>query len=359
MIGGKTSSHDPSRMSQLDGLRAIAVAGVVYAHWMPPKYGFNIPFAELGVLLFFVLSGYLISGIIFDRREGKFDFLRKFYIRRAIRIFPPYYLTVGVLIYLDVLKPPSQAIYHLAYISNIYLFFGNEWKPFAGHFWSLAVEEQFYLVWPALILFLSRATLLHVIWSVIAFSLISKLVVAIFFPETRLFHVLPVVAFDGMAAGGILAYAERSTGLRDVLMRWCFRIGMPILSICLLLRLWGINAPLLAMALDMAALAAFTALVGGAARGFTGVTGKVLGNNILVYIGTISYGIYIYHAYPVYVIKSILVWCELPLEWRFGISGLLMQAALTLLVASLSWHLLEFPIGKLKRYFPYGPSAFR
>ena len=133
-------SHAP----HLDGLRAVAVLAVAWSHWAP-RHQFGIPFGT-GVHLFFVLSGYLITRILLRIRtaDSRAAGLRAFYIRRALRIFPAYYLWVAF----AVATLPSVAAtwpWHVGYLSNLLIYRQHEWAGPVSHWWSLAVEEQFYL----------------------------------------------------------------------------------------------------------------------------------------------------------------------------------------------------------------------
>jgi peptidoglycan/LPS O-acetylase OafA/YrhL len=127
-------------------------------HYIPTDY---LTLGLLAVRLFFVLSGFLITGILLGyRRDEPKTALKRFYSRRILRIFPIYYLTLFVALALQVRPIQQGAIWHLTYTSNFIAPFHPEWMGPASHFWTLAVEEQFYLVWPCIML-LCRAVILH------------------------------------------------------------------------------------------------------------------------------------------------------------------------------------------------------
>ena len=149
-------------MPQLDSLRAFAVLAVVVHH--SPLVAFvPIPFGAIGVRLFFVLSGFLITGILLrcrdDRPDGspgdRWFSLRQFYIRRFLRIFPLYYFVVTCAVILNYGCARSLLPWLLTYTLNVQLAISGEWNEFS-HFWSLAVEEHFYLAWPWVVLFVPR-----------------------------------------------------------------------------------------------------------------------------------------------------------------------------------------------------------
>ncbi len=150
----KSGSYRP----QLDGLRAIAVMAVVFQHFAPSGWSKVIPWGGLGVTLFFVLSGYLITGILLKGREEP-GMLRHFYIRRALRIFPVYYATLLIAALLAI--PPVRETFwwHAFYLSNVLFALKNSYFGAVSPFWSLAVEQHFYLIWPWVVLFVPRKRL--------------------------------------------------------------------------------------------------------------------------------------------------------------------------------------------------------
>ena len=148
---------------QLDGLRAVAVLAVAWSHWERP-YQFGIPFGA-GVHLFYVLSGFLITGILLEVRQQhqRGAALRTFYIRRALRIFPAFYLTLAFAWWAEVPPLRETLAWHATYLSNAQIVLTETWPGAISHFWSLAVEEQFYLLWPWLIVFVPERLLLRVV----------------------------------------------------------------------------------------------------------------------------------------------------------------------------------------------------
>lgn len=161
-----------SYVPQLDALRALAVTGVIVHHYVPAH--------ELGILaiggvkLFFVLSGFLITRLLLAARGdvergrlGRVGAVGRFYARRALRIFPLYYVVVAVLVAVNL--PPAREIlpWLLTYTLNFHMASHGYVDHFA-HFWTLAVEEQFYAVWPWVVLFAPRRVLRPVMLALIA-----------------------------------------------------------------------------------------------------------------------------------------------------------------------------------------------
>lgn len=229
-----------SHLPLLDGIRGLAILLVMIFHMsLVSDRGGADSFARslisggwCGVDLFFVLSGFLITGILYDTKSSN-TFFKTFYIRRALRIFPLYYAVVILsLIVLPAiathLPPPAQA--KLDRFGKIE---GDEWMYWtylsnfaiaqAGKFrhgildisWSLAIEEQFYLIWPAIVFFFSRTTLLRICIGAIVFSLAFRCWLLYTGVNPVALHVLTPSRLDALAVGAFIALAVRNEGGLD------------------------------------------------------------------------------------------------------------------------------------------------
>ena len=167
---------------QIDGLRCIAVMGVIIAHYeiFSNSTIKKIPFGS-GVNLFFVISGYLITYILLIKKEEieltKSTLLKElkyFFAKRILRIFPLYYFVILLLLIIKYSDIKDYLIYLLTYTTNIYMTFHNTYIGNRTHLWSLAVEEQFYLIWPFIIFFINKKYLLRIIFMFIILSIVSK-----------------------------------------------------------------------------------------------------------------------------------------------------------------------------------------
>jgi peptidoglycan/LPS O-acetylase OafA/YrhL len=162
MSQGTDAAPSAHKMPQLDALRAFAVLSVLAVHFVshPPRWLEVVPWAACGVQLFFVLSGFLITGILLDSRNeveagaSRFWMLRQFYTRRFLRIFPLYYAVVLVGWLIKLPGFTETLGWNLSYLTNFYILQKGAWIEVASHLWTLSVEEQFYLVWPWVVLFL-------------------------------------------------------------------------------------------------------------------------------------------------------------------------------------------------------------
>jgi peptidoglycan/LPS O-acetylase OafA/YrhL len=298
-------------MPELDTLRGVAVLGVLLYHGLY----WNVPLAvlpqstrtlltlagpgRLGVDLFFVLSGFLITGILLRSRTQQ-SYYKKFYLRRALRIFPAYLLILLVLIIFR-RAPLPFVVLSLAYLSNLTTFFG---VPIAYPvLWSLAVEEHFYFLWPFLARRLSKFGLMAVCVGIIVLSPVSRLVgyyasmhktVNIFLCNEYTWN-----ALDGLACGAAL-----SIWLNGFLVT---RRNLLILSyslVAIAVAMWGSLWPF-GIALRRSALGAalevvpwhfaFTAMLGFFLLIGTTEYKWLVQNAPLRFLGQISYGLYLCH----------------------------------------------------------------
>lgn len=326
-------------MPQLDGLRAVAVFLVLWTHTAARDPLAALTVGTGGVILFFVLSGFLITGILLQHKDAApVPLLRSFYARRFLRIFPIYYLAIAVLVVANYAPAVNALPWHLFYLSNVAGASGMN-LGYTTHFWSLSVEEQFYLLWPAVILFAPRRWLSVVIWSVIAMGPLWRLIgVVAGWPLVAQAYPLPGVV-DALALGALLAYYADDNKARRWLAGIAAVLGVVLLGAALWAAVVQPDAPLYRIGSTLALALVSLALVDGAARGMY----RILDWRPLRFVGRISYGVYLYH-FPLMIL--------LP-------RSLLMVAGVSVLVAALSWRYIEAPITNLKRHFPYSPPAIR
>jgi len=212
----------PARLPTLDGLRAIAILVVV-----PHNLNLMVTFGGvahlfvsalhrgwIGVQLFFVLSGFLITGILLDARDAP-RYYRSFFVRRVLRIFPLYYATLLVLFVLlpalgllpsSFKRDPMVELSDWAYFSNWYSAF-HPGEPAVSHFWSLALEEQFYLLWPFVIHRRSAEWVMRLCFAIAAAALALR--VAMLLTGTPGIYSFLVTRMDALALGGAAAAAFR------------------------------------------------------------------------------------------------------------------------------------------------------
>src|SRR6187402_354046 len=155
----------------------------------------------MGVRLCFVISGFLITGILLSWRNQPLGLaLKTFYRRRALRIFPLFYFVLAAAAVLNIGPVRDTLVWHVSYLSNFYFYLRGDWHGSVSHLWSLAVEEQFYLVWPWLLLCAPARWLRPAIVAMIAVAPVSRLL----FPHP-MDSVLPTSCLDSLGLGALLA----------------------------------------------------------------------------------------------------------------------------------------------------------
>jgi peptidoglycan/LPS O-acetylase OafA/YrhL len=351
-------------ITQLDGLRFLAVTGVMLAHWIQWKSGNtfikHLPFSH-GVILFFVLSGFLITKILLFNKDAyesvnksKTPLIKSFYIRRSLRIFPVYYAVLFAVIIIN--YPLSRELFPLlaTFTINIYQSIHNVSVGDFNHFWSLAVEEQFYLFWPWLLLFTPRKHFLKVIISLIILSIAYKAYIYYFVNKWMAGSYFVLGCTDALALGALAAYLflyypDISQKAASAFFCW--------LSIFVYAAAWTIiyyfNLDVVKNILDEFLFACMSVCIinRAAHQKFTSAAKAVLQNKFVVYCGKISYGIYLYHLFMPFVYFYLRSKTGLQIDNLFLYFITLYAAAFVM--AHFSWMLIERPINHLKNKFPY------
>jgi peptidoglycan/LPS O-acetylase OafA/YrhL len=322
-------------MPQLDGLRAFAVASVLAFHWFTPSFALG----EWGVTVFFVLSGYLITRNIAALKSAGLPAAaaaRVFFVRRTLRLFPAYYLTLllGAFLFEEVRR---DWVWYVSYASNFLLELRR--RPIAmTPAWSLAVEEQFYIVWFLLVMFVPGRRQPWLMALLIVVAPLSRFM----FDTWTLW-----ARWDALLVGAFLARLE-DVGKALPLSRASvivMALAVGVLSTTLSPQSSAYNAvaPLL-----IAAIA--TWIVWQARTGFSGLAGKILSSERVVYLGRISYGIYLYHMVTPAIVAALGI-TKWPLIWRLftasSLQGFIVHCAITVALAGVSYRYFEMPIRRL------------
>ncbi len=336
-----------------------------------------------GVDLFFVLSGFLITGILFDDKDDP-RYFRNFYMRRTLRIFPLYY---GVLLFLLVLLPGALAAkfdpqlletrqlqgWLWSYLTNVYVGQDGQFSiPYVSHFWSLAVEEHFYLFWPFLIAQLSRERAMAACLGLSGLALLLRVGLSLagheLYPQ-----VLTPCRLDTLCLGGFLALAIRGPegsvlwNLRAKL--WLPIAGALLFSLSLLQKLMPGPVIVEVRATVLAGFFAVLILAVADPHGPRLLKAMFRGRS-LVMLGKYSYGLYVFHGLIAYAFERRAVRAALAGALGSHTLATLVQAAaglvLSMLVAVASYELFEVHFLKLKKLFgdgrarkaaaPHGPK---
>ena len=340
-------------MPQLDSLRALAVLAVMIHHFLPVDRYIPSDYITLGMLavrLFFVLSGFLITGILLGyRTDTPKNALKRFYFRRVLRIFPIYYLTLFVALALQVRAIQQGAFWHLTYLSNYVAVLHPEWMGPASHFWTLAVEEQFYFVWPFIMLFVPRKHLIKTIIGAIVLAVIFRaLTLTVLDIPFEAGGIFTFATLDSLGGGALLALFHYDETLRPYLprvMKLCLAAGLTILALTTLLYVYTIGFRVIYTLLCLGVSLLFMVLIEKTSRGFSGKAKIVMEHPFVLYTGKISYGLYVYHNFMLAIVLYYLSKTAAPPDYRLVA---VVSFAATFATAMLSWHLIERPIARIK-----------
>src|SRR5438477_7749489 len=356
---GRSLAHDRALeryQPQFDGLRALAVLTVMVDHFSADVPNFPLPdwihLGAAGVRLFLVLSGYFITASLRRARDrmdagelsaGKT--FAAFYWRRLQRIGPAYLVFAAIALLLNLGEIRHNWPWVFTGTVNWLIAWKNQWPLAISHLWSICVQEQFYLVWPLLILLLPRRWMLSAIIAVAVAGIAFRIGCVIFSVPLIARWVLPFGSLDSLAAGAALGWC----GGRPRASRGGWLLGLLCLSMLTVAAVLRNSDPttLKSVLVEPLEAGAFVILVARTATGFDGNIARFLSNAGLVFAGRISYGLYIYHILVAMVFDR---W--LPSQMRFLIEipslRLVVFGIVTLFTAALSWRLLEQPITRLR-----------
>ena len=342
------------RITQLDGVRGIAILTVMVhnlnAFTFRP-FSYLTTYGWMGVDLFFVLSGFLITGILLDTKKSE-RYFKNFYVRRCLRIWPLYYallLTIFVLIPL-VRHQEAQAIFQKSDPWWSFFFFlqnflvpipTNSFGPL-GVTWSLAVEELFYLVWPMFVRFRSSEQLRRVAWGIILLSPALRLFLSL---HNRIIYSNPFCRLDGMMAGALLALLVRMPSERPFRFTQYAWVILPGCA-CAAVATEQLGARWLTFSM---AITASAALIYLALFSTNAWLKYILNGRYLTFTGTISYGLYLLHKFPYDIMKAMKINAHPTVVFLAAFAG-------AYLLATLSWNLLEKPFLRLKSLFEDPPT---
>jgi peptidoglycan/LPS O-acetylase OafA/YrhL len=399
---GALDVFDPPslRLPALDGIRGLAILMIMQYHFWGLGFGLVERAPRLGidrwvarirefgwtsVDLFFVLSGFLITGLLLDAKARSGHYFRNFYARRSLRIFPLYYLFLAFMLtvaghipflatYAAIPELRAHQLWFWLYGVNVAASvpaIGAQIPIVYTHFWTLAVEEQFYLVWPLVVFTLDvrrlRATCIGMV--AVALGLRIAVVAGLFgstlFPNAA--HVLTPARMDALALGALVALAARGEGELRRAARLAPYVAWGCAGLLGLLFAWRGGLPLfdpwsITLGFSVVGVLWTAVLVLVLTRPPTAVICRFFSHPLLTTFGKYSYCMYVVHllvgfGIAVYAITRGLVrtvgGSQIPLNVVISVAA----TAVCLAIAFVSWHLLERPCLRLKVFFPYGEGA--
>ena len=371
------------KLPALDGLRSM-VLFVLFIHLADSAFfdgrslsalatlGF-IPFRYAGFLaleMFFVLSGFLITGILLDTR-GSPSFFRNFYARRILRVLPLYY---GVILAYHVALPlvapglfgdlrmsGQQHLIYWGYLVNFATAMGGPVEPTTGHLWSLAVEEQFYLLWPVVVYLCTPRRLKVVCIAVAVVSFGLRCAFAVSGSDFLVFYTLTFTHMDGLAVGALLAVILRQEGSLVAVVRAVYA-GAAIGALLVITAfITGARFTLadsgFASAMWMTGSVGMGAgmLVASLTLPASHVWRRWFEHGVITRIGKYSYGAYVLHLPLAHVLDAsgLLRGPEANAPLVESLRYAAVAIPLTMVVSAMSWHGFESRILRLKTRFPY------
>lgn len=364
----------------LDGIRGLAIILVMLHHFegrLPASNYFLrslklvFSFGWVGVDLFFALSGFLITGILLDTRKAN-NYFGAFYARRVLRIFPLYYsVLIVILVAASLIHPRPQNVpvvadqkLYFLYLTNWLVLWKGKWGPnILGHFWSLAVEEQFYFAWPLCVWLLAWRNLVK--FAVTA-SIIAPLVRIFWIAHPgseQAIAMATVTRMDSLLCGALGALLIRDAQALNRVRKWlpgialiaisCFMGGAGLFRIVrghsghfLFIDTFGYSF----LSLGFSALIVYSA----ASDGIPSCLQHLLRSQVLTEFGKYSYGMYVYHV-PILGVLDYLLYEGLfkssAASFWFGASYVAFLLGTSFLVARVSYEYFERYFIGLKRYF--------
>lgn len=288
------------RNTQIDGWRALAVLGVMWHHWAPKEWREVFPF-EIGLFFFLTLTGFLISRILLNARESPGVRMPQYggFLRRRIgRLALPCMVAMGFAWLCgadDIREHPWWYVFHL---SNFHMALNEAWPSGTAPLWTLAIQIQFYFVWPLLILWTSQRVLPWLFALCMVLAPVSRWGFATFYPQVFHSEAIPLCALDYFGAGALLAWFLRENRA-DPHGRVLAIFSLPSVIAYVWIytaREWGARPSWSGYCQQSFLALAMACLIGLTLHGFKGGLGRLLDHPIPQHIGKISYGLYLFHA---------------------------------------------------------------
>jgi peptidoglycan/LPS O-acetylase OafA/YrhL len=348
-----TRKISSERFTQLDALRAFAVLVVMIHHYRKTDFFLS----GFGATLFFVLSGFFVTRTLLKLKNGitagRLNItgaLKTFYVKRWLRLWPLYYLVLALTLLLNVEHARSSILWNVAFLSNLQVLLTGNWNGRFSPLWSLSVLEQFYLVWPALVLLCPRQRMFSLVLCTIAMGPLYRLLCLVSDASPLYWCVVPFASFDQLGCGALLALCmepDASKISRERIQWFAGAVCVPVFLVLLAGKSLKINPCGSAIYIGLIASFSFVWLVNRIVAGFTGWPKTVFESPLLCHMGRMSYSIFLLHNFTELLVPK-YNFLRPVLESNYKAVLLI---PLTLLLAHLSWCIVESPILSLRRKY--------
>ena len=372
-----------NRIKELDGLRGIAVVLVMALHLFkraayftehPVLLGFTklTTVGWVGVDIFFTLSGFLITSILLKSKTDE-HYFKNFYVRRALRIFPLYYAAIAFVLFFAP-KVEEEFTNQLSTALPIMLLYQQNWAllfkdfhitQYLGITWSLAIEEQFYFLWPFIVYKLDRNTLIKVSIGYIAVSILGRVLGTLLWPNlgesSTFFYYTSFARFEEMLFGGLLATFLTYEGALEKVKRYALPLFLASFTVFVALHILSLpgdphpehaSLPLTLGGYTTAALFTLGLIGIFVTSPPQNLFRRFFANPVLTFLGKYSYSMYLFHMTAALILLDVFWHSELR-GWKPYFLYPLSVYVVTVIIALLTWNLLEKHMLGLKKYFEY------
>lgn len=372
-----------NRIKELDGLRGIAVILVMALHlFKRAAYFTEHPVLEtftqfttvgwVGVDIFFTLSGFLITSILLKSKTDE-HYFRNFYVRRVLRIFPLYYAAIAfVLLFAPKVEPEFTE--QLGTALPIMLLYQQNWAllfkdfhitQYLGITWSLAIEEQFYLIWPFIVYKLDREKLVKFSVGYIIVCILGRALGTLLWHDlgqaSTFFYYTSFARFEEMLFGGLLAVFLTYDGAHEKVRRYALPLFLLSFAVFVLLHILSLpgsphpehaSLPLTLGGYTTAALFTLGLIGIFVTHPPQNIFRRIFGNSILTFFGKYSYSMYLFHMTAALILLDVFWHSELR-GWKPYVLYPLTTYIVTVIIALLTWNVLEKHMLGLKKFFEY------
>ena len=373
----------------LDGIRGLAIISVLFCHlavFGPPEVyrqypliGSIVSSGWIGVDLFFVLSGFLITGILLDQKAS-LQYFKPFYIRRILRIFPVYYFALITIIsvaclfsyeYVTIQNPGlredmirqtgrilDEHIFNWFYLQNWLIFFTGAASPFLFHFWSLAIEEQFYIIWPIVIRNMNTRQVITTAIIILVISAPLRIILFLYGDySSSSIYAVTICRLEGFMVGALAVIINKYHGGYEQ-NKWLIPVGfLSGIGVSLVIYLDGgmnfQNAYMTGVGYTFLDIFFGVLLLFVISTKVNRCLYRVVCNRFTRFFGKYSYSIYVFHPWIIYALYMIMIWMRF--EMNIVTTTLFSIAAVSLIVlwSILLWHLFEKRFLKMKFKYQY------